>query len=90
MILGGTREAWLNVTWNYGGHFRRTMGEEGIRSIYGKTGEESIAMLDAAIEELADDTDEDYWKATEGNAKQALKHLRAMAELRPDGVWRGD
>jgi hypothetical protein len=29
----------------------------------------------------------DYWKATEGNAKRALCQLVALAQLRPDGVW---
>ena len=31
-----------------------------------------------------------YWKATEGNAKRPLIQLRAMAQMRPDGVWYGD
>ena len=34
--------------------------------------------------------DPDYWKATEGNAKRALCQLRALAQLRPDGVFDGD
>nr|DAH39863.1 MAG TPA: hypothetical protein [Caudoviricetes sp.] len=29
--LGGTTELWLNVTYNYGRHYRRVMGEEGLR-----------------------------------------------------------
>lgn len=32
--LGGTTELWLNVTYNYGKHYYRVMGEEGIRTIY--------------------------------------------------------
>lgn len=87
---GGTTEAWLNVTWNYGGIFRSVMGAEGIRSIYGKTGAESIPLLTDAIDKLGGDTDPDYWKATEGNVKQALVQLRALAQLRPDGIWKGD
>jgi len=34
--------------------------------------------------------DDDYWKSTEGNAKDALKNLLKLAELAPDGVWNGD
>ena len=88
--MGGTTELWLNVTYNYGAHFRRVLGDDGIRSIYGKTGAESIPMLKDAMAQLADDVDDDYWKATEGNAKQALAGLLAFAQLRPDGVWDGD
>ena len=88
--MGGTTEMWLNVTYNYYQHFRRTMGDDGIRTIYGKTGAESIPILETAIDELGTDVDDDYWKATEGNARQALTRLLAMAQMRPDGVWQGD
>lgn len=70
--IGGTKELWLNITYNYGKHFRRddVFGSNGIRSIYGKTGAESIPMLEKAISALGDDVDDsDYWNATEGNAK---------------------
>ena len=88
--FGGTTELWLSVTYNYAQHFYRVLGEGGIRSIYDKTGAESIPMLKDAMAQLADDVDDDYWKATEGNAKQALAGLLAFAQLRPDGVWDGD
>lgn len=88
--LGGTTEAHLNVTYNYAEHFVRVLGEKGIRSIYGTTGADSIPVLEAAISKLGDDADDDYWKATEGNAKQALVQLVALAKIRPDGVWDGD
>ena len=88
--VGGTTELWLSVTYNYGQHFRRVFGEDGLRSIYDKTGAESIPMLQAAIAQLGDDVDPDYWKSTEGNAKQSLAGLLAFAQLRPDGIWNGD
>ncbi len=88
--LGGTTDASLNVTYNYGTHFRRVLGEEGIRTIYGMTGSESIPVLEGGISQLGNDTDEDYWKPTEGNAKRALTQLLALAKMRPDGVWDGD
>ena len=62
----------------------------GVRTIYGLTGAESLPVLDKAISMLADDADTDYWKATDGNAKRALVQLRAMAAMRPDGLWAGD
>lgn len=73
-------------------NYSRDVGDEvgGIRVIYGLTGAESIPYLKKAIDRLGDDVDEDYWKATEGNAKRALCGLLAFALLRPDGVWEGD
>lgn len=88
--IGGTNEAWLNVTYNYGKFYYATMGENGIRTIYGKTGAESIPVLQSAINQLGDDIDKDYWKPTEGNAKRALYGLLAFAQMRPDGIWEGD
>ena len=47
--LGGTDEAWLNVTYNYYRFFVRALGKNGIRTIYWLTPRESIPILDAAI-----------------------------------------
>lgn len=89
--MGGTTECWLNVTCNHADNFRSAFGDErGIRSIYGMTGAESIPVLRAATGRLGDDVSEDYWEATEGNAKRALTQLLALAGSRPDGVWDGD
>jgi hypothetical protein len=88
--LGGSSTAELNITCNYAKHFVRVLGEGGIRSLYGKAGGESVALLKTAISLLADDVGGGYWKATEGNAKRALTQCLALAYLRPDGVWRGD
>ena len=93
--VGGTRDAALNITYNYAEHFYRVFldiqfSKAGIRSIYGMTGAESIPVLQMAITKLKDDVDTDYWKPTEGNAKKALTQLLALAKMRPDGVWAGD
>ena len=90
--LGGTQELWLNVTWNYSKFYNRpeVFGENGIRTIYGMTGAESIPVLKKAIAALGDDVDPDYWAQTEGNAKKALCGLLAFAQMRPDGIWDGD
>lgn len=89
--VGGTDEAWLSVTYNYSKHFYRVVDEkDGIRVLYGKTGAESIPILKEAISKLKNDVSDDYWEATEGNAKQALVGLLAFAQLRPDGIWDGD
>lgn len=88
--LGGTTRAHLNVTYNYWSIFHRVLGSEGIRTIYGMSGAESIPLLEGAAAQLGDDVDPDYWKATEGNAKRALLQLVALAKMRPDAVWTSD
>lgn len=88
--VGGTTELRLSVTYNYAEHYYRVFGEEGIRTIYGMTGKESVPVLEDAISKLGDDIDDDYWKPTEGNAKVALRKLLALAGMGPDGIWEGD
>lgn len=89
--LGGTRRLWLNVTYNYATHFIRALDSGiGIRVLYGKTGAECIPILESGIAELKADVHANYWKATEGNARQALVGLLAFAKMRPDGVFAGD
>ena len=89
-VLGGTTEAWLNVTYNYSDILRRVLGQKGIRGLYGRTAGETIPQLRGAIGQLAPDYSEDYWEPTEGNVKRALLSLLALAERRPDAVWDGD
>lgn len=57
--VGGTKELWLNVTYNYAdwyykpGVFGPTKEEsKGIRTIYGMSGSESIPVLQKAISAL--------------------------------------
>lgn len=88
--VGGSNECSLNVTYNYAPHFHWIDEEKGIRSIYGLTGAESIPILSNAIDQLGDDVSENYWACTQGNAKAALIQLRALAQMRPDGIWKGD
>ena len=81
--MGGTKELWLNVTYNYGHFYYRpeVFGDGGIRSIYGKTGAESIPMLEKAISALGDDVDDsDYWNATEGNVLHQLNILQMLSD----------
>lgn len=87
---GGTQEAWINITYNYGNHYSRIFGKKGIRIIYGLTGAEAIPILKQAIAQLGDDISDDYWESTEGNAKRPLYGLLAFAQLRPDGIFDGD
>ena len=57
--VGGTREAWLNITYNYARWYYKdgvfpNNGEDrsGIRSIYRMSGAESIPVLENAIKTL--------------------------------------
>jgi hypothetical protein len=87
--IGGTKRLELNITYSYSKHFKH-LGKKGIRSIYGKKAKESIPILMAAAFKLKSNVVEDYWEATEGNAKWALMQLISIAEMRPDGIWDGD
>lgn len=91
-VDGGTTQCWLNVTYNYGKFYRRddVFGDLGIRAIYGLSGAESIPVLERAVAALGDEVSDDYWEATEGNAKRPLMQLLALAMMRPDGIWDGD
>lgn len=90
LAVGGTTECWINITYNYSKFFYQALGEKGIRSLYGKTGLETIPILKEAISKLGDDITSNYWDATEGNAKEALKGVLQLAELAPYGIWKGD
>ena len=80
--VGGTRDAWLYVTYNYAGIFARVMGEGGVNQLDGGCVRDSLPLLAKAISALGDARpDDDYWKATDGNAKEALVKLNALAGL---------
>lgn len=112
-------DAWINITYNYAkyyyavtegderfAHRRSDSGEVdyGIRGIYGKTGAESIPLLQLMIDRIHDryiysdgkwldeqemDTS-DYWKPTAANAIRPLRQMISLAEQCPDSVWDGD
>ncbi len=73
-VFGGSSTAELNVTYNYSNYFD-------FKILEGMSAEKSIPLLKNKIHELGDDTDEDYWKSTEGNVKTALNILLDFAEF---------
>ena len=109
---GGTTEAWLNITYNYsrwyykdGVFSKNGMDGEGIRTIYGLSGAESIPIIEHAIKTLESMTEDltekeiqehkdgsagGYWTPTRANAIKPLYQLLEMAKIRPDAVWDGD
>ena len=89
--VGGTNRLQMNVTYNYSPHLEKAFNDdEGIRSIYGMSGVESIPFIKAAMRKLKDDVSDNYWDSTEGNTKRALLNILTLAEMRPDGEWCGD
>lgn len=85
--IGGTKELWLNVTYNYGGVIRTAIGC-GLNDLDGKLAVDTIQLLEEGASKLSDECDDDYWKPVEGNVKKALLQLAVMAKMRPDAVWR--
>lgn len=106
--VGGTTEAWLNITYNYARWYYKDgvfPNKDGIRSIYGMSGADSIPVLENAIKTLEETTEDltgelaevyadngavGYWMPTRANAIKPLYQLLAMAKMRPDGIWDGD
>ena len=112
-------EAWVNITYNYAKYFYAvTEGDErfahrrsasgdvdyGIRGIYGKTGAESIPLLQLMIDRIQErfiysdrkwfaaqeiDTS-DYWTSTAAYAICPLRQMIRLAKQCPDSIWDGD
>ena len=78
--LGGSTDADLNVTYNYGKHFR-------FPNLAGMTGEQSIPLLSDAVERLGVERDADYWAPTEGNVGYACAILLSWARQYPAATW---
>ena len=102
--VGGTREMWLSVTYNYAYWYYKP-GVFAATEIYGMSGAQSIPVLKEAIKALEsmieDISDEErreceeqgatgYWMPTRQNAIKPLYKLLAFAQMRPDGTWDGD
>ena len=98
---GGTKELWLNITYNYAAVLCKVLQRDvidqsngrrttliGLDAINGLYAAETISMLRKAINSLSDEgANESYWHPTEGNVKKVLIQLKALADMRPDGVW---
>lgn len=82
--LGGTKELIFNITFNYAGIYDQYGFH--VPQLNGMSAVAAMPILEGVIARLGDDVTEDYWQATEGNAKQALVKLLTMCQLRPDAV----
>lgn len=119
LVQAEQTDAWINITYNYAkyyyavtegderfAHRRSASGEVdyGIRGIYGKTGAESIPLLQLMIHRIHEryiysngkllderETDtSDYWRPTAANAIRPLRQMIMLAEQCPASVWDGD
>lgn len=79
-LVGGTTEAYLNVTYNYAEHFD-------FKWLDGKPVGDTMDVLLDAVDDLQDDITDNYWEPTEGNCREAVKGLLELARLFPDGTW---
>lgn len=89
-VLGGTTACEINITYNYGANYRRVHPENGITDLNGMSGKDSVPILADMIGKLGDEMSDDYWEATDGNAKQPLVAMLIFAAQNPSGVWEID
>lgn len=86
--VGGTKEAYFNITYNYSNVFEKVLGERGIYTLDAKKTADTLDILQKAADSLNDDISDDYWRATQGNVKKAILNLIKMAKLLPNGYWK--
>ena len=82
--IGGTKELTLNITYNYSENYSKH--NFSINDLDGKTALDVIPELERVIALLGDDVSDNYWDATDGNAKKALIQLLTMCRMRPDAL----
>lgn len=82
-------EAWLNITFNYSNQFAKVFPIPtqvardcgSILCLQDMRVSDAIPLVEKAEKNLGDDVNPDYWKSTEGNAKQALHKLLIMMKV---------
>lgn len=94
-VAGGTTSASFNITYNYSQfYYDKIDSELGIRSLYGKKPNDIVIVLAGVIQNMSGEPDDDYWKKTEGNARNALIDLLCLAARvnvsHPDSTLQGD
>lgn len=88
--VGGTYEPWLHITFNYSKDFCKFLGGNGINDFQNKSVRETLPKLIEAVSKMHGEPDDNYWKATEGNARAALVKMIQLASLSPEtlaGYW---
>ena len=75
--IGGSSEAWLNITYNYGKIYCELWGH-GLGDFHGMKIKEVKPKVEAGIKALGVERHNDYWKPTKGNAGAALFDLLTL------------
>lgn len=85
--LGGTQEAWFNITYNYGKILKNVLGYS-LSDLNGKLVKDTISDIEKAVSKLSEeDKTENYWDATEYNTKRALEDLLLLAKKSENSYW---
>lgn len=92
IVVGGTDEAYLNVTYNYSARFKEAGITNFKNTLQGKKAKDVVALLRSASAKLGarafgTQVDEDYWKPTAGNARHALSILIQWCDQHPDATF---
>ena len=87
--VGGTNEADLNVTYNYGGRFSECGLEvhTGRGNFHRQKAKDVTALLESAVQKLGTECHPDYWEPTPGNAGRALSILLEWAKQHPEATF---
>ena len=90
-VFGGSTEAELNVTYNYGECYHLVPIRYGvsfsIKFLDGMQAKNVIPILEHVVEVLGDKPYPDYWAPTPGNAGHAAAILLKWARLHPDATF---
>ena len=87
--IGGTDEAELNITYNYGNFYYHCLDrKEGLRWLNGKKAKDCTERLENAVRKLGTDRDKDYWAPTQRNAGYALSILLRWARQYPNAIFK--
>lgn len=96
-VLGGSDEADLNITYNYGWFYWKCLDKKaGLKWLNGKLAKDCIGKLEKTIKELGtnrykrDNEYPDYWAPTPGNAGYALNILLKWAKMNPEAKFKVD
>lgn len=85
--IGGSKEAWLYITYNYSPIFQKVLGFS-LSDLDGKCVKDTLEDLENAIGLLSeDDKTDNYWDSTEYNVKKALQDLSYLGKHKPDAFW---
>lgn len=88
-VWGGTTQAELNITYNYGKLYYLTLDrDQGLRVLNDKRAGDVLELLENAVNQLGTNPmTEDYWAPTPGNAGKALSTLLDWARQHPDAIF---